>query len=105
MAWNNWNDDRRNGGGWGNGRSNYRNNDYYPRNNYNGNGWGNDRFNDRPPRQFMYAEGQQMCLKARPDLTMTIIRIGREQYECRMHDTLDVKWFYEDELMAIEEKK
>ena len=97
MAWNNnWNDDRRgNGGGWGRGYSNDRG--YDRRDNYRG-------YDDAPRNDFKFAVGQKCYLKDYPDTVVSIIRRGREQYECRL-PSLDTQWFYEHELEAVEMDK
>jgi hypothetical protein len=108
MSWNNYNDDRRGGGGWGNDR-NYsprRNNDYGRNNGGRGYNNYNEGYNDNGgryrddgynQRQFKFQRGDRCHLTANPDIKVNIIRIGREQYECRLPN-LNTGWFYEDEL-------
>ena len=91
MAWNNYNN-RRNDGGY--------NNRGYDRD-YRDDGYNN--YEDRPRKNFKFSVGQKCFLKDFPDTTVSIIRIGREQYECRLPD-LKTRWFYEHELEAIEMK-
>ena len=59
-----------------------------------------DRYNDRKEStmEFKYKVGDVCRLNANPDIQATIIRIGREQYECRMPDLRTI-WFYEHELI------
>lgn len=115
MGWNNWgnNDNRRNNGGWGGRNYDDRGNNNYggPRNRDYGGGYDDRRGynNDRgyrdyaPQNNFKFSVGQQCYLKQFPDTVVTIIRCGREQYECRLPD-LRTDWFYEHELEAIEMK-
>ena len=107
MAWNNnWNDDRRsNGGGWGRG---YNNNRGYDRDDRYDRGYDNRRddrgyrgYDDAPRNNFKFSVGQKCYLKDYPDTVVSIIRRGREQYECRL-PSLDTQWFYEHELEAVE---
>lgn len=112
MGWNNrdWNNDRRSGGGgWGNGYNNNRG--YDDRRSYRDDRRGGyDRFDrddrdrrDYPPQQqFAFNVGQKCTLKDYPDVVVSIIRQGREQYECRLPN-LSTQWFYEHELQAIQE--
>ena len=101
MAWNN------NRNNYGGGRNNYppRNNNYPPRDNYyNGRGGYQQpmQYDDRPPI-LNYPIGTKCTSKSFPDITVSIIRLGNEQYECRLPD-LRTEWFYEHELEPIEEK-
>lgn len=104
----------RQGGGWnGGGRQSP------PRNNYNNRGgWGgppddgyppqqqyrqrDDRYVDQAPMDFKYSIGQRCALKYNPEQQVVIIRLGREQYECRLPN-LSTDWFYEHELVPIDE--
>lgn len=95
MGWNNYGNHRDTGyGGNYNSRGSYHN-DHYSRNN-------RDYYEEQPKRQFLYKRGQKCVLKANPKIVVHIIRIGREQYECRLPD-LRTEWFYEDELMLAPE--
>lgn len=99
MSWNNRNNYS--------GRNNYRpNNDYPQRGGY---------YDDRRPQYrqpiqqhddhpiLNFPVGTKCTLKAYPDITVSIIRLGNEQYECRLPD-LRTEWFYEHELIPIDEK-
>lgn len=115
MGWNNG----YNNNGYRNNRGN-RNNNYGRNGGYGGNdrgynddrgygrGYGNDRgyrdgYDQNQPRNFLYDVGQRCILRNYPDVIVSVIRQGREQYECRLPD-LTTQWFFEHELAPYEEK-
>lgn len=81
---------------WGGGRGGWSEDSGYrdtPRQSY--------REQREPKRDFLYNVGQKLSLRDFPDTTVSVIRIGSEQYECRLPN-LQTQWFYEDELVPIE---
>lgn len=97
MGWNNNYGNRRDGG-WGGSygpRGGYRDDRYENRN-------GRGYYEQQPMQNFLYSRGQKCALRANPSIVVNIVRIGREQYECRLPD-LRCEWFYEDELMPVDE--
>lgn len=84
-------------------RNNYDRGGYDRRNNYD-RGYNNNRdYDDRPQNNFKYAPGQKCRLVACPSVEVSILRCGREQYECRCLSDLKIEWFYEHELELVEE--
>lgn len=51
---------------------------------------------------FRFRPGQKCRLTYMPDIEVLILRIGREQYECRILNDFRIEWFYDSELEAIE---
>lgn len=105
MAYNNWNN-RNNRGGNNYPPRNYGGpqRGYYPYNpQYGGGGCPNQEYPNNPPHQFAYTVGQRCQLKNFPDIIVSIICLGNEQYECRLPD-LRTEWFFEHELVPIEDK-
>lgn len=108
MAWGNNNGYRNNGynnNGYRNNGGGYRggyqqnggfNNDF--RNN-NGGYRNNNNYRQRNEQfvQLNYQIGDR-CRVRGTDIEVTIIRLGREQYECRIMSDLRTEWFYENEL-------
>lgn len=106
-----YNNDRR---GYSNNRgynnrgynSNFQQRGYNPNydNRYDDRGY-NDRpqYEDQPQQTFKYKSGDRLKLVAMPDIQVSVLRCGREQYECRCYPSLQVEWFYEHELAPIEE--
>lgn len=105
MGWNNnnWNDRRgyNNYGGGGRRRppqnwDSRDSRDYggYPPENRGYGGYSND-------VSLKYNIGQRCKLVNFPDTIVAIIRLGREQYECRLPD-LTTQWFYENELEPVD---
>lgn len=99
-----------NGRGYNNNRDyndrydGYNNRGYDNRRGYNDRGYNNNRdYDDRPQSSFKYAPGQKCRLVACPSVEVSILRCGREQYECRCLSDLKVEWFYEHELELVEE--
>lgn len=101
-------------------RDGYRDNRRYDRNNgynnrggydrYDDRGYDNRGFNDRPQydnqqpvQTFKYNVGDRLKLVAMPDTQVSVLRCGREQYECRCYPTLQTGWFYEHELAPLDE--
>ena len=54
---------------------------------------------NKPQRTFKYSTGILVHI-INSDINATIIRIGREQYKCRLPD-MSTQWFYEEELEPI----
>lgn len=42
-----------------------------------------------------------VCTVIGTDIKCKVIRIGREQYECRIFPQLNTEWFYENELELV----
>lgn len=47
--------------------------------------------------------GTRCSLTYNPNKVVCVIRQGREQYECRDIETLKVDWFYENELVPMDD--
>lgn len=85
------------------GYNNYRRGGGYNRSGYGGgyNRGGYDRNQyQQQPRHMRYDVGQKVIHRA-SGIELTIIRLGREQYECRKPD-LTTGWFYENELDSLD---
>lgn len=98
MGWNN------NGRGY-NGYDNrpYGNNRGYNDRNYNN----NRNYDDRggyTQNNLAIPVGTRCSLTYNSDKVVCVIRQGREQYECRDVETLKVDWFYENELVPMDDK-
>lgn len=60
-----------------------------------------DRGYEAPPAPPKFADGQKVIVISTGE-EVTVLRKGREQYECRLKD-YRVFWFYESELAAIDD--
>lgn len=116
MAWGNNNGYRNNNGGYNNngyrGNNNgFRNNGYGNNGGYNNGGYNNNNngyrgnnggngFRQQREQNFVQLNYQigDRCRVRGTDIEVTIIRLGREQYECRIMSDLRTEWFYENEL-------
>ena len=103
MAWNNgWNNNNNYRGGNRNWDRDYDRRGGYDRPPYDDRRGRNYGY-DEPVNNFKFSVGQKCFLKDFPDTVVSVIRTGREQYECRLPD-LNTQWFYEHELEAVETK-
>lgn len=107
MAWGNNNGYRNNGynnngyrNNGGNYRGGYQQNGGYDYRNNNGSGYRNNNNYRQRNEQFVQLNYQigDRCRVRGTDIEVTIIRLGREQYECRIMSDLRTEWFYENEL-------
>lgn len=90
------------------GNNNYDQRGYYPNNRgfnersqYSDPGYGRGGYDDRPQNNGKYNIGDVLNVIGH-GITVHVVRIGREQYECRLPD-LRTEWFYEHELEPVQE--